>query len=377
MGTAVRVVGALLVAAARHPQLVAQQSAVVDVGVVAARFTGEQVSAVGPQVRLSATGAQRQSFETVDIGAMGAPAAALGYVGVTAGVRSMPGRPVRLDLTGEVSALASTGSAGSALTALLGARSLYENGTVGGWLRATTHAGSRETSTLLGGSVDAASWWRFGRNHLSATLIQEWTRALLYAGPGRGEPVGTVAVQYLEAGLGLRTETDATALNFGVTSRRDPGATQLFEQSVTGSAVVWTGESVAVVFTAAHQLPDFVRGGDALDAVSVGLRFGQASPIAVRSTAYAAMIQFTGTADTRTVRIHVSDVRTVEVMADFTNWEPRSMTRNGAAFETTMRVTSGTHRLMIRVDGGPWQPPANTPAVDDDFGGRVGLLNVP
>ena len=377
MGGAVRIAGALLIATICGQPLVAQSAAVVDVGVSAARFTSENVSAVGPQLRLSATGVQHNVFEAVEIGAMGSHSAALGYVGVTAGVRSLRDGPVRHDVTAELSAVGSTGSAGRAITSLLGARSLYEDGPIGGWFRGSAQMASRETNVFLGGSVDAASWWRFGRKQLSATLVQEWTRAILYAGPNRSAPEGSVPVQYLEAGLDLRAESDATAFNLGVTSRRDAGATHLFEQSFNGNAVLWTGESTAVVLAAAHQLPDFVRGGDALDAVSIGLRFGQASPAAARQNAYAAMIQFSGTADTRTVRIHVPDARSVEIMADFTNWEPRSMTRNGAAFESTMRVTSGTHRLMIRIDGGPWQPPANTPAVDDDFGGRVGLLNVP
>ena len=38
---------------------------------------------------------------------------------------------------------------------------------------------------------------------------------------------------------------------------------------------------------------------------------------------------------------------------------------------------SGTHRIVVRIDGGPWRPATNTPAVDDDLGGRVGLLVVP
>jgi hypothetical protein len=32
---------------------------------------------------------------------------------------------------------------------------------------------------------------------------------------------------------------------------------------------------------------------------------------------------------------------------------------------------------MLRIDDGEWSPPANLPVVDDDFGGRVGLLVVP
>ena len=48
-------------------------------------------------------------------------------------------------------------------------------------------------------------------------------------------------------------------------------------------------------------------------------------------------------------------------------------------------VTSGgdapgmnaTIRAVVRIDGGAWRAAANTPAVDDDLGGRVGLLVVP
>jgi hypothetical protein len=177
--------------------------------------------------------------------------------------------------------------------------------------------------------------------------------------------------------LDLHTGTSFGEFRIAASTRRDAGAPRLFEQSVSGTAAYWTGEKSAVVLALAHQLPDYVRGADALDAVSLAFRFGQAAPVVAPALRETAMIQFTGTADTRTIRIHVVDARSVEIMGDFTNWEPRPMTRNGAAFESTMRVTSGTHRLMVRIDGGDWRPPANTPAVDDDFGGRVGLLVVP
>jgi hypothetical protein len=373
---AARAVAALLIVVAGRAQLLAQSTRVIELGVTTARFTGEDVSVVGPQLRLSATGAQHWLFESVEIGAMGTSSAALGYAGVMAGVRT-PDGGLRHDLTAELSAVGTTTSSGNALTALLGARTLHDGGAVGGWLRASGQLASRETNAYFGGSVDAASWFRSGRRQLTATLVQEWTRASLYAGPQRAGPRGTVPVQYVEAGLNIRAESDATAFNLGVTSRRDAGADRLFEQSFTGSAVYWTGALTAIVFSAAHQLPDYVRGGDALDGVSVGVRFGQASPASMRSTVNAAMIQFTGTTEMRTVRIHMPDAKTVDIIGDFTGWEPRVMTRNGAAFESMLRVTSGTHRLMIRIDGGEWRPPANTPAVDDDFGGRVGLLVVP
>jgi hypothetical protein len=47
------------------------------------------------------------------------------------------------------------------------------------------------------------------------------------------------------------------------------------------------------------------------------------------------------------------------------------------AFEHAFTLTTGTHRVDVRIDGGPWRPAANTPAEDDDLGGRAGLLVVP
>ena len=63
-------------------------------------------------------------------------------------------------------------------------------------------------------------------------------------------------------------------------------------------------------------------------------------------------------------------------MADFTEWAPVTLAPSAEGFERSVTLTPGSHRVLIRVDGGPWRPAANTPAVDDDLGGRVGLLVV-
>ena len=79
----------------------------------------------------------------------------------------------------------------------------------------------------------------------------------------------------------------------------------------------------------------------------------------------------------RVVRVRAPTARTVEVMADFTDWTPLSLRAVGDLFVREVAVAPGTHRVVVRVDGGPWRPAVNTPAVDDDLGGRVGLLVVP
>ena len=80
----------------------------------------------------------------------------------------------------------------------------------------------------------------------------------------------------------------------------------------------------------------------------------------------------------RTVTVRLRAAMTVELMADFTEWEPVSMIQLPNGDWTVERVVApGTHRVAIRVNGGPWAVPPNLPHVSDEFGGEVGLLIVP
>lgn len=71
------------------------------------------------------------------------------------------------------------------------------------------------------------------------------------------------------------------------------------------------------------------------------------------------------------------EARTVEVAGDFDAWRPVPLARVGAdVWRVTTAMTPGTHRISMRVDGGPWVAPPGTVAVADDFGGTVGLVQV-
>jgi 1,4-alpha-glucan branching enzyme len=70
--------------------------------------------------------------------------------------------------------------------------------------------------------------------------------------------------------------------------------------------------------------------------------------------------------------------RRVWLRADATAWRAVELARDpGGGWSAALPLASGTHRVLVRVDDGPWRAPANLPAVDDDMGGRVGLLVVP
>ncbi len=66
----------------------------------------------------------------------------------------------------------------------------------------------------------------------------------------------------------------------------------------------------------------------------------------------------------------------VELAGDFTDWEPVALRREGGRWTLELALEPGVHRLNVRVDGGEWGVPPSLTAVDDGFGGRVGLLVV-
>ena len=67
-------------------------------------------------------------------------------------------------------------------------------------------------------------------------------------------------------------------------------------------------------------------------------------------------------------------VRTVELMADFTDWSPVSMEKNGAIWRVRLPASPGLHRVNVRYDGGEWSAPPATRVVRDEFGGESGEI---
>src|SRR3989441_11057398 len=61
------------------------------------------------------------------------------------------------------------------------------------------------------------------------------------------------------------------------------------------------------------------------------------------------------------VVVHTSAAATVELAGDFTDWQPVALRRAGEdMWEQVLRISSGVHRLNVRIDGGKWSAPAGT-----------------
>ena len=82
-------------------------------------------------------------------------------------------------------------------------------------------------------------------------------------------------------------------------------------------------------------------------------------------------------AGARVVRLSGVSASRVEIMGDFTDWSPLPLAPAGpGVWEAAVRVRPGTHRVVLRLDGGPWRPPPELPVAADEFRGSAGVLLV-
>jgi len=81
----------------------------------------------------------------------------------------------------------------------------------------------------------------------------------------------------------------------------------------------------------------------------------------------------------RALRLVLPGARRVELRGDMTSWsvvtlEPAA--GRAQAWEGRFALPDGVYHFAVRVDGGEWRVPPGVPAVDDGFGGEVGVLVV-
>jgi hypothetical protein len=76
-----------------------------------------------------------------------------------------------------------------------------------------------------------------------------------------------------------------------------------------------------------------------------------------------------------TLRLHVTGASSVDLMADFTDWQPVSLASvSDSIWEIRHELEPGVYRLNIRVDGGQWLVPNGARPEQDEFGGVVGVV---
>jgi len=258
------------------------------------------------------------------------------------------------------------------------ARMHYVAGDRGGWIGGTGGRTSYGSAPRPVAVVGAGVWVR----RSWVTLAASATRSIvgdtaysdvgstLHASRGRVELDGTLAARLSSrgAGHGLYGEASATCT---------------------------LGERTALFVSGGRYPTDPVSGSVAGRYASAGLRLRTAlpRPYTLRHLQPPSRPPASGDGDagltTRlevqpnldgTVRIVVYALAraTVEVAADFTDWQPLTLRRvDEVMWESALRIPSGVHRVNVRIDGGTWTVPAGTTRAVDEFGGEVGIVAVP
>jgi hypothetical protein len=366
----------LLIATTVGRPLVAQQRSALDVGVSVVHFPDDSSTIAGPSVEWTSAAEGEHVFGLLNLGGVGSIGGASGSVTASGGARIALTSHLLAEGGGELFGVASS-SASNAAATIVSARLLAPFTRGGMWTRGTVSESWREIGSMPGRSIEGGAWWTLPRARLSASLLDQHAYAQLFIGPRRGLLLDKVRVHYTEGAVGAHVEGDAVSLDLLGGVRRDPDAEHLYEPILVATAAFWSGEARAWTVTLAKLPNDFVRGADAASSVTLGMRFFEPNPARSRAERARPILLVSGRGEQRVVQVRASGARAVEIMADFTGWEPVRLAAGASGFEREFTLTAGTHRVVVRIDGASWRPATNTPAVDDDLGGRVGLLVVP
>jgi hypothetical protein len=232
----------------------------------------------------------------------------------------------------------------------------------------------------LGGAIFTAS---FTTNNAGSTHISAGPAGVdtLIDGTDTLARTSSVARQYADLESTVYWSHGALALD-GLLGTRV--STSYGQRATWGRAQAsWAlGEQFALVAAGGTRAPEPMIGRVGGNFVSLGVRLastqwiGRALHPGARSSASAFGVRADGT--TRIIYVHAPAARTIELMADFTDWQPVLMRRAANdEWELALHIAPGSHRVNIRVDGGEWSAPPGAGTVQDEFNGTVGLVVVP
>ncbi len=248
----------------------------------------------------------------------------------------------------------------------------------GAWLGGATGQSYQGSASATPYELELGGWTVYEGVALGLVATQTWSAGIEYldiVGSGRWRD------EYLEieGSLGMRTLSN--------------GGGEGIYGELHAQIPIWRRLSAQI--SGGRYPSDHVRGTISANYVSASLRVNAfrspspTTPIPVRAlfrelerpeapgAGEARLTVPTSLEDLHTIRVEAPDAGQVELTADFTDWQPIPLRRtNQGQWEVTMRITSGVHRVNVRLNGGPWIVPRGLRAEEDDFGGRVGVLVV-
>lgn len=272
---------------------------------------------------------------------------------------------------------------------------------LGGVAGGSSHAnGARTGQTLLSARLHAASlsrglwagagggrtWDGAWRDVLQvdggAWLAHGSSTALVSVAP----TVVDDTIRYVDSFLSLHSDRAAWEVAGSIGFRAGQQLPSLpANRSVWGqlAATLWATRYLGVVASVGAYPVDFTQGYPGGRYASLGLRLRSTPrfvlpPVIAAPTRALRDFRWTRVrGDAHRVRVFAGEVRSVELMSDFTEWRPVAMRHEGRGWwSIELPVRRGTHEVNVRVDAGGWMVPPGTIARTDEFGGAVGVMVV-
>jgi hypothetical protein len=298
--------------------------------------------------------------------------------------------PLFSRLRGEV-ALAAVGSThqdGTTAGEILGRGRIHWSGTyAGAWVGGALGRAWNGIEWQSDRRADLGVWLRQSGVTLVADVTPTWLAGDL---------------QFLDAQVTASLAQDPVELTaFGGTRKWSRSVGLSGTNWIGGNAAVWIAPHLAVVAAAGSYPTDYAQGLPAGRYLSLGLRVASrrsgrdtSAPLDVRLPAASYgpphrveaeppvptvsdfQVRPSG-GEEHTFLMRAPEANRVEIIGDFTQWQPVPLTRGpNGTWRVTLALDAGLHRMNVRVDGGAWGVPPGLAALADDFGGRVGVLEI-
>jgi hypothetical protein len=160
-------------------------------------------------------------------------------------------------------------------------------------------------------------------------------------------------------------------------------ATPESREWASGQVAVWISRQVAAVAGGGREPAQPTRGLPARSFGSLGLMLAYwpiprgVVPVETPASLVQAFELRPAGTEVQRITARIGGVESVEVMGDFSDWEPMPLIRRGRdAWELLVPMTPGVHQINMRIDRGDWIAPPGMPARRDGFNGEVGIVVV-
>ena len=160
-------------------------------------------------------------------------------------------------------------------------------------------------------------------------------------------------------------------------------ATPESREWASGQMAFWISSQVAAVAGGGREPAQPTRGLPARSFGSLGVMLAYwpiprgVVPVETPASLIHAFELRPAGSEVQRITARIGGVESVEIMGDFSDWEPLPLIRRGRdQWELLVPMTPGMHRMNIRIDGGEWIAPPGMPSVKDGFSGVVGVVVV-